>query len=192
MPRKLFPLRCMTRFATMGTHITGLSLFFTLFSDEATAQLITDYLQLDLATARQNMQLFCTSFDDELELLDKYPETKHILAQLKRYPNVHVSLGSARFPSASMPTCNLSQPPLNSQVVHSVNAWELSQHFSGEKVSVVAWNHPHLGVEDFRLHRFLMAHFFHSVSEVLHRKVGLKRMKRRDLQPYSRMKITSA
>ena len=36
----------------------------------------------------------------------------------------------------------------------------MPQHFPGLQLSAVAWNHPHLGVEDFRLHKFLMAHFF--------------------------------
>jgi hypothetical protein len=31
----------------------------------------------------------------------------------------------------------------------------------------IVWNHPHLGVENFSLHRFLMAHFFHSARGAL-------------------------
>eukprot|EP00382_Lankesteria_abbotti_P004051 CAMPEP_0113865154 /NCGR_PEP_ID=MMETSP0372-20130328/17916_1 /TAXON_ID=340204 /ORGANISM="Lankesteria abbotti" /LENGTH=131 /DNA_ID=CAMNT_0000848799 /DNA_START=6 /DNA_END=401 /DNA_ORIENTATION=- /assembly_acc=CAM_ASM_000359 len=33
-------------------------------------------------------------------------------------------------------------------------------------------NHPHLGIEDFRLHRFLMSHFFYSCRRVLSGVVG--------------------
>ena len=53
------------------------------------------------------------------------------------------------------------------QVLHSINAWELPRHFPETKLDVVAWNHPHLGVEDFRLHKFLMAHFFESLRSSL-------------------------
>lgn len=68
--------------------------------------------------------------------------------------------------------------------MHSVNAWELSQHFAADgKLAVVAWNHPHLGVEDFRLHRFLMAHFFQSVADVLDDRVGGRIGKRLNLPP---------
>jgi hypothetical protein len=51
--------------------------------------------------------------------------------------------------------------------IHGVNGWEIASHFSSRKFDLICWNHPHLGVEDFRLHQFLMAHFFHSAKSAL-------------------------
>jgi hypothetical protein len=68
--------------------------------------------------------------------------------------------------------------PTHLQVLHSINAWELPRHFPGLKLDVVAWNHPHLGVEDFRLHKFLMAHFFESLRNSLKADVCLRRLPR--------------
>lgn len=75
----------------------------------------------------------------------------------------HGVLLTRRWPAASP----LGLPPRrwDSQVFHSINAWELRAHFPTRKFDAIVWNHPHLGVEDFRLHRFLMAHFLHSAME---------------------------
>ncbi|KAH0484474.1 MAG: hypothetical protein KVP17_001543 [Porospora cf. gigantea B] len=51
-------------------------------------------------------------------------------------------------------------------VMHGINGWRLHASFD-EKFNVVVWNQPHLGVEDFRLHKSLLAHFFHSALKVL-------------------------
>eukprot|EP00438_Fugacium_kawagutii_P015993 Skav236587 [mRNA] locus=scaffold529:103712:107679:+ [translate_table: standard] len=51
---------------------------------------------------------------------------------------------------------------------YQVNAWDLSETFGdGVQWDLIAWNHPHLGTEDFRLHQFLLAHFFASVAKHL-------------------------
>jgi uncharacterized C2H2 Zn-finger protein len=50
------------------------------------------------------------------------------------------------------------------QVLHGVNAWDLKEFTN---IDLVVWNHPHLGTEDFRLHQFLISHFFHSAKQVL-------------------------
>jgi Zn finger protein HypA/HybF involved in hydrogenase expression len=50
------------------------------------------------------------------------------------------------------------------QVLHGVNAWELHEF---RDIDLVVWNHPHLGTEDFRLHQFLISHFFHSAKQIL-------------------------
>ncbi|KAJ3315896.1 hypothetical protein HDV04_000103 [Boothiomyces sp. JEL0838] len=89
----------------------------------------------------KNIQLICTSFDSHSELLDKYGDAEEILEKLSHFKNV--------------------------QIMHEINAWELSNHFNDKKFDVIIWNHPHLGTEDFRLHQFLMAHFFHSAASVL-------------------------
>eukprot|EP00055_Hartaetosiga_balthica_P006711 m.21735 g.21735 ORF g.21735 m.21735 type:complete len:538 (-) comp5382_c0_seq1:675-2288(-) len=91
----------------------------------------------------ENLAVIPTSFDTEKELYDKYPETRHILRRMK----AHYGATTAVF--------------------HQINAWEIVQQFPFQKFKAIVWNHPHLGVEDFRLHRFLMAHFFHSAKQCL-------------------------
>ena len=52
--------------------------------------LVGGFLHLDIAQARNDIQLICTSFDDESELFSKYPESRSILRQLARFDNVQV------------------------------------------------------------------------------------------------------
>lgn len=88
--------------------------------------------------------LYCTSFDSRDELLRKYPEFASIEARLRRFDEARV------------------------QLRHNVNAWAIGESFGADvRFDVVAWNHPHLGVESFKLHRFLMAHFFDSARAAL-------------------------
>ncbi|KAI3662491.1 hypothetical protein MP638_003631 [Amoeboaphelidium occidentale] len=88
-----------------------------------------------------DFEFTCTTFDTHEEVTEKYPESVSILAKLHKLPFVTVH--------------------------HRINAWELPVHFPSKKFDVIIWNHPHLGTEDFRLHRFLMAHFLSSASIVL-------------------------
>ncbi|KAJ3020257.1 hypothetical protein HKX48_001083 [Thoreauomyces humboldtii] len=93
------------------------------------------------------VKLTTTSFDDRVELLKKYPETRDILELLEG---------------------DRLKKEFGVEVLHGINAWELKSTFGDrEPFDVIIWNHPHLGTEDFRLHRFLMAHFFESVASVL-------------------------
>ncbi|EGD73634.1 hypothetical protein PTSG_05342 [Salpingoeca rosetta] len=88
-----------------------------------------------------DLYILATSFDQREELLDKYPETAGILERLQRFSHV--------------------------QVLHGINAWQIQDQLPGVQFDAIVWNHPHLGVEDFRLHKFLMAHFFHSAEQCL-------------------------
>lgn len=59
-------------------------------------------------------------------------------------------------------------------VLHRINAMTLPAHFGSDPpFDVVIWNHPHLGLEDFRLHRLLLAHFFSSATAVLVPETGV-------------------
>ncbi|KAF8820631.1 putative UPF0617 protein, partial [Cardiosporidium cionae] len=87
------------------------------------------------------IQLTCSSFDSQEEVLSKYPESRGIFEWLDSYKQVHRQ--------------------------HGVNAWELQDVFGSNLFDAIIWNHPHLGIENMRLHRFLMAHFFYSSSLVL-------------------------
>ncbi|CEM39019.1 unnamed protein product [Vitrella brassicaformis CCMP3155] len=96
-----------------------------------------------LGVARPPDRLYATSFDSFSEVHRKYPEAHGIIERLHRAQEVPV------------------------QVLHGINAWAIDAHFPGARFDLIAWNHPHLGKEDFRLHRFLMAHFFYSAAEAL-------------------------
>ena len=95
------------------------------------------YLDLDSCT---DVSMHTTSFDSHQELLAKYPESESILNRLSKYPRVSIE--------------------------HCVNAWELERHFE-HSFDIIIWNHPHLHREDFRLHRFLLAHFLNSATKRL-------------------------
>ena len=145
------------------------------------------FLNLPPHISSSSVTLLCTSFDSESQVLAKYHDAKDILSALGKFPNVCIYHGVnawelvSTFPISS--SSNQTCPPSFS----SFNACHLDpqQHTSIETPSwvkgcrsedngsiqvafdAIVWNHPHLGTEDFRLHRFLMAHFFHSVSQVL-------------------------
>ncbi|KAJ3138776.1 hypothetical protein HK100_012314 [Physocladia obscura] len=132
-------------------------------SDHANARA---YLNIPKTVNAKNIKILATSFDSRDQLLRKYLEFKDIERNLARFSG-------------------------NVKLLHEINAWELTKTFTpkddgssddsdddsrwmkGQRsdgtvgFDTVAWNHPHLGTEDFRLHRFLMAHFFSSVFSVL-------------------------
>lgn len=89
-----------------------------------------------------NLNIIATTFDSHQQLLEKYAETKDIIFNLQTFKFL--------------------------QLVHEINAMELHSSFN-EKFDFVVWNHPHLHIEDFKLHGVLLAHFFDSVSRVLTR-----------------------
>eukprot|EP00933_Yihiella_yeosuensis_P006988 TRINITY_DN111854_c0_g1_i1.p1 TRINITY_DN111854_c0_g1~~TRINITY_DN111854_c0_g1_i1.p1 ORF type:complete len:521 (+),score=111.28 TRINITY_DN111854_c0_g1_i1:51-1613(+) len=100
------------------------------------------YLGLGFDECR-SAKIVATCYEGEKELLEKYPEVVGILSQL----NAHASKIEVRF---------------------GVDALDLRSSFGdGKHWDVIAWNHPHLGTEDFRLHRFLLAHFFASAAGML-------------------------
>jgi hypothetical protein len=48
-------------------------------------------------------------------------------------------------------------------VYHGIDACQLPFR----NMDTIIWNHPHLGVEDFKLHQRLLAHFFYSCTQAL-------------------------
>jgi hypothetical protein len=92
-----------------------------------------------LPSAATVEKVYATSFDSYKQLA-KYSDCYDILDKIKKHDFM--------------------------TVLHEINAWELSLHFD-EKFDLILWNHPHLGTEDFRLHSFLMAHFFSACTKVL-------------------------
>lgn len=113
-----------------------------LFSDKPTTRslqllgLVDDDLE--------SLEILCTSFDSQSQLLQKYQESKDILPALESFSQI--------------------------KVLNGINAWDLFFHFNQshpQGFHTILWNHPHLGTEDFRLHRFLMAHYFDSVQRMI-------------------------
>jgi DNA-directed RNA polymerase subunit RPC12/RpoP len=104
----------------------------------------------------EHIQLIATSFDTRDQVVSKYGDGRVVLSNLDRLcAGANKRLGlSADSPDAS-------------RVQHSVNAWDLSNAFGDTKFDRIIWNHPHLGTEDFRLHRCLLAHFFASSAAQL-------------------------
>ncbi|KAI8801919.1 hypothetical protein BJ742DRAFT_834958 [Cladochytrium replicatum] len=106
-----------------------------------------DYLSLHSPDPAK-VHVIATSFEPtEHALAVKYPEVREILPAIRKFSP-------------------------NATVLHGINAWELDKYdfalCDGEtKFDIIYWNHPHLGTEDFRLHRFLMAHFFRSAADIL-------------------------
>ena len=84
------------------------------------------YLGLERAGC-QKARVTASCYEDRDSLLAKYPEAHGTLAQLAASGRASVGFG--------------------------VNAWDLRSSFgAGALWDVIAWNHPHLGTEDFRLH----------------------------------------
>ena len=77
-------------------------------------------------------RMVATTYDDEASLFEKYPEARPAKLKLQQ---------------------------LGVTVMHRVNAISLAGLGS---FSAIVFNHPHLGIEDAKMHRILLAHFFHS------------------------------
>ncbi|KXS16806.1 hypothetical protein M427DRAFT_55147 [Gonapodya prolifera JEL478] len=92
----------------------------------------------------ESLHITTTSFDTYEQVCSKYHDARGIIERLGRYQGLlHVR--------------------------HEVNAWELEKLELQAPLGLdfIVWNHPHLGTEDFRLHRFLLAHFFKSAFSAL-------------------------
>ena len=125
-----------------GNFAFSLALARQLF-EEGGISSATRYLGLPHAPSG-HVELIITSFDTYEELIEKYPESVHIIEKLNKFSQV--------------------------RVLHRINAWELKKHFGAtypDGFDVIYWNHPHLGTENFRLHNFLMAHFLNSARSML-------------------------
>jgi hypothetical protein len=107
-----------------------------------------EFLHFDKDFDVDAVEIVATSFDSRDELLAKYQDSKDIFRKMT---------------TADAAERRWTEPKV--YIKHHVNAWQLEQ--LQEKWDVVLWNHPHLGTEDFRLHRFLLSHFFYSAESVL-------------------------
>eukprot|EP00730_Choanoeca_flexa_P015311 TRINITY_DN7005_c0_g1_i2.p1 TRINITY_DN7005_c0_g1~~TRINITY_DN7005_c0_g1_i2.p1 ORF type:complete len:474 (+),score=80.45 TRINITY_DN7005_c0_g1_i2:2-1423(+) len=113
----------------------------TLRSMSRESDLLEKFFHLSIAEILDRVHVVATSFDSHTDLLIKYPEIEPILRDLLQLQSKgHMTL------------------------LHGINAWQTDVHFPSIQFQHVVWNHPHLGLEDFRLHRFLMAHLFDSLG----------------------------
>lgn len=107
---------------------------------QSNSPIICSYLSIP-TTLNSKLTLYCSSIDSSTQLYKKYSDCYDIIQKLLNFNFVHV--------------------------LHNVNAWQLESQFSNLQFDLVIWNHPHVGREDFNLHSFLIAHFFHSCKTVL-------------------------
>ncbi|KAJ9458242.1 hypothetical protein DIPPA_06764 [Diplonema papillatum] len=121
-----------------GNFSFSLALGKLLSTDDPRSQIVADLVAME-----GPYEVTCTSFDSREQLLRKYHECGRILPTLD------------------------SMAPHGVSVEHGINAWELDEHYPGASFDAVIWNHPHLGTENFNLHRFLMCHFLHSAKQKL-------------------------
>lgn len=99
-------------------------------------------------------KIYCTSFDSDIEIAQKYPESEKYLKYLRRDPSrvivIHnidaTKLESYTFPESEMSSLKISSSPAFDEVI---------------------FNFPHLGYEDLMMHQSMIAHILHSVKQVL-------------------------
>lgn len=98
-----------------------------------------------------NLQLTATTFDSYKELTKKYPETKQIILKLLKY-QCDVKHG--------IDAINLSERVLQKVPLSNTNKSSCNRY------SYIFFMHPHLGIEDYKLHGLFLAHFFASCLNV--------------------------
>ena len=86
-----------------------------------------------------------TTFDTTEKLLEKYPESNHVLQEM----------ASARLRD-------------HVRVQNDVDAIHLSEAFADEVFDQIVFNFPHLGFEDLLRHQAFLSHLFESCKDVLH------------------------
>ena len=96
------------------------------------------------------LKVVCSSFDSREFVLKTYPESIPLLEKLNR-------------------AVKRSSPdtPFQVEVDHDINAVLLQDHYADRKFHRICWNHPHLGVEDFKRHHQLMIHFLFACKKQL-------------------------
>eukprot|EP01134_Creolimax_fragrantissima_P006474 CFRG6474T1 len=99
-----------------------------------------EYLKTTNEKLVRNASFTVSSYDSKAEVQRLYPESVPILQRLDS---------------------------TNATVMHGVDALRLSSVFPIKKFDRIIWNHPHLGVENFRAHQALLAHFFASAKYCL-------------------------
>ena len=86
--------------------------------------------------------LTATSYDTRQDVVDKYPESMGLLRRLEVASDV----------------C----------VLHGIDASDLgSANMAHSPFDLIIFNFPHTGVEDFRRHQALLAHFFDTAQGLL-------------------------
>ena len=135
---------------------------------------------------RQCFHLTATSFDDRASLLLKYPESDGILRRLEGRSAGGVGAAAA----AAAATAATKAAPVHIEasrgpagtatrtagattVVHGVDATDLgSAPLDRAPFDAIVFNFPHTGVEDFRRHQALLAHFFDAARPLLREATG--------------------
>lgn len=100
-------------------------------------------------------KIYCTSFDSDIEIAQKYPESEKYLNSLRRDPSRVTVLH------------NVDATQLESYPFHNPSESELNSSKVSSAFNEVIFNFPHLGYEDLMMHQSLIAHILHSIKQVL-------------------------
>lgn len=90
------------------------------------------------------IEVVATGIDAYAELIGKYRDTPFILEQIQKQQEDSVQLAIS--------------------VLHGINALNPNEDNLTSAANHVIFNHPHLGVEDARLHSRFLLHLFHSIT----------------------------
>eukprot|EP01040_Poterioochromonas_malhamensis_P000696 gene696-744_t len=101
------------------------------------------------------VKIYCTSFDSDIEIAQKYPESEKYLKSLRRDPSRVTVLH------------NVDATQLDSFPFHNPSESELNSSKVSSAFNEVIFNFPHLGYEDLMMHQSLIAHILHSIKQVL-------------------------
>ncbi|CAD7950826.1 unnamed protein product [Amoebophrya sp. A25] len=121
--------------------------------------------------------VLATSFDTEEELCEKYPEFVPMRTRIaERACQSSRANAGKRKKVAAVEKLQLDEerqkqvPRPRVTLQHGIDAVQLTEPENFDQdlfFNAVCWNHPHLGAEDCRLHRFLLAHFLHGAKRRL-------------------------
>ncbi|KAJ3087193.1 hypothetical protein HK102_011616 [Quaeritorhiza haematococci] len=129
-------------------------------TDHYDPTVVFSYFGLPLSFPPDLIQIITTSFDSREQLLQKYPESREILAKIERFNGSKAVKGQD---GESDGVDGFVGSGNRITILHNINAWECQKHF-GE---AFPQGFDAVGRENLHLHRFLMAHFFRSVTDVL-------------------------
>ena len=111
-----------------------------------------------------NLRLTATTFDTYNDLIKKYPETKQIILKLLKFQCIvkhgidAINLNEKVLLPPSMMLINNNN--------NNNNETESSLISNNNRYSYIFFMHPHLGIEDCKLHRLFLAHFFASCINI--------------------------
>ncbi|GAB9475623.1 Zn-finger protein [Globisporangium polare] len=119
-----------------------------------------------------DVELTATSYDSYDELVDKYPESARICAQIRE-------LGAKVLHRVDATNLQASLENARALPVATDGNWDNRGFAAGKPerealspFDVIIFNHPHCGEENVKRHKSLLSHFYASALEILSEKKG--------------------